>query len=86
MRSGSPVSIARERGHGLYRGQDLATVNWLDNSGALQPLLAEPRGYEWLHLSHDGRRLAFVLGGDVWVHDIGRETRTRLASDASVPL
>jgi len=70
----------------VYRGQDLATVNWLDNSGVLQPLLAEPRGYEWLHLSHDGRRLAFVLGGEVWVHDIGRETRTRLASDASVPL
>ena len=70
----------------MYRVQNLTTVNWLDNSGAIRPLLAEPAAYEWLTLSHDGTRLAFVLGSDVWIHDIGRETRTRLAIDASLPL
>ena len=77
---------ASRTGTWVYRVQDHATVNWLDNSGAIRPLLAEPGGYEWLHLSHDGSRLAFVLGGDVWIHDIARETRTRLVIDASAPL
>ena len=77
---------ASRTGTWVYRIQDQATVNWLDTRARSRPLLTEPGGYEWLHLSHDGSRLAFVLGGDVWVHDIGRETRTRLAIDASVPL
>ena len=77
---------ASRTGTWVYRVQDYATVNWLDNSGAIRPLLAEPGGYEWLHLSRDGSRLAFVLAGDVWIHDIGRETRTRLVIDASVPI
>ena len=76
---------ASRTGTWVYRVQDHATVNWLDNSGAIRPLLAEPGGYEWVHLSHDGSRLAFVLGGDVWILDIARETRTRLVIDASAP-
>jgi serine/threonine-protein kinase len=70
----------------VYRVQDQTAVTWLDGSGTSRPLLAEPGVYEAPGLSNDGKRLAIIFGGDLWIHDIGRGTHTRLVVDAAFPL
>ncbi|HYM13823.1 MAG TPA: protein kinase [Bryobacterales bacterium] len=59
-----------------------STVQWLEKSGKLQPLLAAPAVYNWLRLSPDGKRLALVIeqGGnsDIWVYDLERGTMSRV--------
>jgi serine/threonine protein kinase len=63
---------------------DLAelTVQWLDASGALRPLLAKPGNYKDPSFSPDGTRLALGArdGGsqDTWIYDWKRDTMTRL--------
>jgi serine/threonine-protein kinase len=54
-------------------------VAWLDSSGKTQPLVATPGAYLYPRLSPDGRKLAFTGDGqDVYVHDLERDTTTRL--------
>ena len=53
-------------------------VDWLDGSGRMQPLLAAPGAYSLPRLSPDGRKLAFVNGGDISIHDMDRDTTSRL--------
>jgi hypothetical protein len=59
-----------------------ATVQWLERSGKLQPLLSTPSSYKELRLSPDGKRLALVVdegaNPDLWVYDVERGTMTRL--------
>jgi serine/threonine-protein kinase len=53
-------------------------VVWLDSSGKIEPLLA-PQIYTYPRFSPDGRKIAFIgAGGDLDVHDIGRDTTIRL--------
>ena len=57
------------------------TVQWLDASGSLQPLLAKPGFYVDPSFSPDGSRLALAtMGGDqnIWIYDWKRDTMTRL--------
>jgi eukaryotic-like serine/threonine-protein kinase len=58
------------------------TVQWLDKSGKLEPLVRTPAAYDWLRFSPDGKRLAVVSdqGGnpDVGVYDLERATMSRL--------
>jgi Tol biopolymer transport system component len=60
-------------------------VQWLGRSGVTRPLLATPRGYGAFDFSPDGGRVAVdVLADqsvDVWVHDIARESMTRVTVD-----
>jgi serine/threonine-protein kinase len=58
---------------------------WVDRTGAVQPITDLRRGYEDLHLSPDGRRVALTIeeagpysAANVWLADIGRGTLTRL--------
>jgi serine/threonine-protein kinase len=57
-------------------------VLWLDKAGQKQPLVATPGYYLSPRFSPDGKRLAVAVGGvakaDVWVHDLQRETATKL--------
>jgi serine/threonine protein kinase len=59
-----------------------STVQWLDASGGLQPLLAKPGNYKDPFFSPDGTRLALGArdGGseDTWIYDWKRDTMTRL--------
>ena len=59
-----------------------ATVQWLERSGKLQPLLSTPSSYKELRFSPDGKRLALVVdeaaNPDLWVYDVERGTMTRL--------
>jgi serine/threonine-protein kinase len=63
-------------------------VTWLDGSGKMQPLVAVPGAYVYPRLSPDGRKLAVVVSGDIYVHDLGRDTATRLtfSGDANAPV
>jgi serine/threonine-protein kinase len=65
---------------GLARSQ--STVQWLEQSGKLQPLISAPSPYKEIHFSPDGKRLALVKdeqgNPDIWVYDMKRESLTRL--------
>ena len=57
-------------------------IQWLNAAGQTTPLLAQAATYVAPRLSPDGSRLAYTmastLGGDVWVHDLQRDTPTQL--------
>jgi serine/threonine-protein kinase len=53
-------------------------IAWLDGSGKLQSLMAAPGAYVHPRLSPDGRKLAFMKDGDIYIHDLERDTPTRL--------
>jgi serine/threonine-protein kinase len=79
-------------GHGTFvylNGKTGASVmgwpiNWLNNNGKTEPLLAAPGPYMTLRLSPDGKRLAFSLAAsDLFVYDWARDTKTRLTVSSS---
>jgi Tol biopolymer transport system component/predicted Ser/Thr protein kinase len=53
---------------------------WLDSSGTMRPLLATLGAYTQPRFSPDGKRLAFVNGGDIYVYDMERGMVSRLTS------
>ncbi len=58
----------------------------VNRKGQGQPLLQTKRAYEHPRISPDGRRLAVRITaatGDIWVHEIGRESLTRLTFEAT---
>jgi hypothetical protein len=63
-------------------GSEFVTVQWLDSTGKMQPLLAKPGFYQRLRLSPDGQRLVLEVtagsGSDIWVYEWQRDTMTRL--------
>jgi serine/threonine-protein kinase len=61
-------------------------VAWLDGSNKMQSLLAVPGAYP--RLSPDGRKLSLVDKGDIYIHDLERETTTRLtfSGDTASPV
>ena len=59
---------------------------WVYRDGREEPVEAEPRNYQEFTLSPDGSRIAVRVSGDnadVWVHDITRNTSTRLTFEES---
>ena len=64
----------------IYRaaraGSELKTVQWMDRTGRLEPLLGTPGDYRAISLSRNGKRLAMAIsdGGasDLYVYDIER--------------
>jgi eukaryotic-like serine/threonine-protein kinase len=65
-----------------------ATLVWVDRTGAEQPTGISGSAYSIPRLAPDGRRLAVVHGriiagggGDVWLHDLTRETSSRVTVD-----
>jgi WD40 repeat protein/predicted Ser/Thr protein kinase len=75
-------------GHGtlVYRKaggvEGLATLQWVDSNGKIEPLRLKPGLYSRPILSPDGKRVTLSIseGGisDVWVYDIQRDAMTRL--------
>jgi Tol biopolymer transport system component/predicted Ser/Thr protein kinase len=60
----------------------VATVQWLDRNGKMEPLLAKPGNYTRPRLSPDSKRLALDIpdasSRDVWIYDWQRDNTTRL--------
>jgi serine/threonine-protein kinase len=64
---------------------------WIDRDGGSRQAFEEPGGYEWPRISPDGRKVAVtnrtLEGGiDVWVLDIARDARSRLAVEGNAIL
>jgi Tol biopolymer transport system component len=59
-----------------------STVQWLDRSGKLEPIISVPGSYKQIRLSPEGKRLALVkeanANPDLWVYDIPRGALTRV--------
>jgi serine/threonine-protein kinase len=55
---------------------------WIDERGAVEPILDESRSYGAAQLSPDERRIVFQIeeadGRSLWIHDLDRSTTTRL--------
>ncbi|MBK5294793.1 MAG: serine/threonine-protein kinase, partial [Acidobacteriia bacterium] len=68
-------------------GMQGRTIQWMDSSGKLSPLLNKPGIYRTPQFSPDGKRLAMSLieGGneDIWIYDWQRDTMTRLTFDTA---
>jgi serine/threonine-protein kinase len=81
-------------GHGIFvymSGNSAAhasRINWLDSTGGMQPLITAPGQYATPRLSPDGRRLAFVKDGDIFVADSERNTVTQVTftGRAAIPV
>jgi serine/threonine-protein kinase len=62
--------------------EGLSTLQWLDGTGKIESLAAEPASYTYPRLSPDGNRLAYVVSQgsstDLWIYDWQRSIRTRL--------
>jgi serine/threonine protein kinase/Tol biopolymer transport system component len=81
-------SVPGGPGAGVYRSggplaDELFTVNWLDSSGNVKPLLAKSGGYIFPSLSPDGQRLAIMIDGDIWIYEWRRDVMTRLSFDGA---
>jgi serine/threonine protein kinase len=79
----------------IYRaasaGSNLKTVQWMDRTGRLEPLLGTPGDYRAISLSRDGKRLAIVNadtgGSDLYVYDVERHQQSvRLTVGANIRL
>jgi len=71
-------------------GSNLKTVQWMDATGRLEPLLSTPGDYHAIRLSPDGRRLALAVADgsttDIYVYDVNAGgPATRLTAGASIP-
>jgi eukaryotic-like serine/threonine-protein kinase len=57
-------------------------ISWLNASGQLTPLIAQPGTYTTPRVSPDGSRLVYTAagnkGGDLWIYDLGRGASTQL--------
>jgi len=66
---------------GTARASEM-TLMWVDRSGAASPVTKSRRLYDGPRLSPDGRRVAMFIpessAYNIWVHDIARDTLTRL--------
>jgi serine/threonine-protein kinase len=58
-------------------------VAWLESSGKMQPIITAPGAYAFPRFSPEGRKLVFVHGTDIYVHDLERDTGTRLTFTGS---
>jgi serine/threonine-protein kinase len=74
--SGTFVYLHRQAAANAY------PISWLNSSGQMTPLIAEPGAYAAPRVSPDGSRLAYTAagskGGEVWVYDLRRNTPTQL--------
>jgi len=87
----SAVFTASENGLIAYQtgsGGGQTQLTWLDRSGKAIGAVGAPGYYTNPRLSHDGRRLAVSMEdsqgvGDIWLHDLERNTPTRFTFDPS---
>jgi Tol biopolymer transport system component len=61
----------------------MSQLQWRDREGNDLGTFGEPRSYNGVRLSNDGRLVASSIGdpGDVWIHDLERGSSTRFTFD-----
>jgi serine/threonine-protein kinase len=73
--SAGPGTLIFAAGKNAAKAWQLA---WLDSSGKVQPVFTGAGAYAHPRVSPDGRRLAFIDNGDIYIHDLERDTTNRL--------
>jgi eukaryotic-like serine/threonine-protein kinase len=66
------------------RASVVSNLRWVDRSGKELAKIGETASYWDVELSPDGRKLAIPIGDplrEMWIHDLQRNTRTRLPVD-----
>ena len=58
-------------------GDDMVVVRSVDESGNNTPVLPVPGNYSFPTLSRDGRRLALISAGDIWVYELASGSMIR---------
>jgi Tol biopolymer transport system component len=68
---------------GAPERRSIAQLQWLDREGNELGTIGDAETYNSLQLSHEGNRLVTSIGdpGDIWVHDLERDTTTRFTFD-----
>jgi serine/threonine protein kinase/Tol biopolymer transport system component len=61
------------------RGENERTLFWVTREGLETPILQERAAYSYPRLSPDGQHLAVGVGNDIWIIDLKRGTRNRIA-------
>ncbi|MGH9255771.1 MAG: protein kinase domain-containing protein [Vicinamibacterales bacterium] len=56
---------------------------WVNRTGEEQAVASPPRAYNHPQLSPDGQRVAVEIGPQVWLHDLTRDTLTRLTFEGT---
>jgi len=56
---------------------------WVDRNGRETAITEKESGYRAPRLSPDGKRLIFGMEDDIWIHDIGLDTQSRLTTEGS---
>jgi eukaryotic-like serine/threonine-protein kinase len=88
----SYVFAVSDNGTFVYvRNQVVRTrrLAWVDSTGREEAISAEPRLYDSVRLSPDGKRVVMCVGmattnPEIWVHDLVQETQTQLTFDPGV--
>ena len=58
-------------------------LTWLDRQGKPHGSIGDPGSYSEIDLSPDGKRLAAVRNGDIWIIDLDRNVSTRFTLDGA---
>src|SRR5439155_1038302 len=72
------------------KGANMSQLAWFDRSGKPDGTVGQPGWYDNVRLSPDGRRVATDQTDpdgrniDVWVHELSRDTATRLTFDPAL--
>jgi Tol biopolymer transport system component len=72
--------------HHTGRVAMLSALHWKDRTGKELGALGEPGSYWEINFSPDGQKLSISIGDpnrQMWVHDLGRNTRTRFAMESA---
>ena len=78
-----------EQGSLIYQSGSTVSLRYsllrMNRQGEISPLDSDPAAYRELRLSPDGKRLALTITDgnqeDIWIDDLGRQTRSRLTFD-----
>ena len=54
------------------------TLVWVSQDGGDEPIAAPPRPYQSPRISPDGTRVAMMVDGDIWIHDLVRGGQIQL--------
>jgi Tol biopolymer transport system component/predicted Ser/Thr protein kinase len=71
-------------------GRNEHSLVWIDRTGRVTPATSHRRGYRLQRLSPDGKRTVVVIDppdegqSDIWIHDIERDSLTRLTSEGAL--
>jgi Tol biopolymer transport system component len=83
---GAPTAAVSMSGALVYSpsGTAASRLVWVTREGVERPITEAIRPYEIPALARDGKRLAVMVNGDLWVQDAARGTFERLTSNETV--